>query len=122
MILKVHHAQITVPKGAEDKARGYYCELLGFREIAKPEALISRGGFWLELDGLQIHIGTEDGLDRKLTKAHLAYQVSSIGEWKTKIQEGGYDVLDGIPVPGMSRFESRDPFGNRIEFLELTNN
>ena len=29
-----------------------------------------------------------------------------------------YDILDGIAIPGFDRFEFRDPFGNRVEFIE----
>ena len=74
MILKVQHAQITIPKGEEAKAREFYCDFLGLQEIPKPESLQGRGGFWMELDGFQIHVGTEDDFDRAKTKAHLAYR------------------------------------------------
>ena len=39
MILSVHHAQITIPKGAEAEAREFYCEFLGLKEVPKPESL-----------------------------------------------------------------------------------
>ena len=61
MILGVHHAQVTIPTGAEDQAREFYCGILGFREIPKPENLKGRGGFWMQLPNLQVHVGTEDG-------------------------------------------------------------
>ena len=35
-----------------------YCELLGLVQIAKPQALQSRGGFWFEAGTLQVHVGT----------------------------------------------------------------
>ncbi len=43
MILKVHHAQITIPKNAENEARVFYCDFLGLREVPKPESLQGRG-------------------------------------------------------------------------------
>ncbi len=73
LILRVQHAQITIPTGAEAEARKFYCEFLGLDEIPKPEALQTRGGFWLEVGAFQIHVGTEDGFDRTKTKAHIAY-------------------------------------------------
>ena len=30
----------------------------------------------------------------------------------------GIEVVEGIPIPGYDRFEFRDPFGNRVEFME----
>ena len=118
MLLQIHHAQITVPMGAEADARGFYCEFLGLKEIARPEILRGRGGFWVGLGEQQIHIGYEDGIDRLKTKAHLAYLVSDLGYWRERLEYREIDVLDGIPIPGYDRIEFRDPFGNRIEFLQ----
>jgi catechol 2,3-dioxygenase-like lactoylglutathione lyase family enzyme len=116
----VNHVQISIPKGAEDKARSFYCGMLGLKEISKPDALAGRGGFWLELGSQQIHFGTEDDIDRAKTKAHVAYEVDDLEAWRTKLVQAGCEVMDGIPIPGCERFEFRDPFGNRVEFLERT--
>lgn len=118
MLIKIQHTQITIPNGEEEKAREFYCDFLGLREIGKPESLQNRGGFWMELDGFQIHVGTEDDFDRTKTKAHLAYQVEDLENWRVKLQEKDIKILDGIPIPNFRRFEFRDPFGNRVEFLE----
>ena len=118
LILRVQHAQITIPVGAEDAARKFYCDVLGLREIPKPEALQTRGGFWLEVGNFQIHIGTEDGFDRTKTKAHIAYEVENLAAWREKLLKNKVEILEGIPIPGYHRFEFRDPFGNRVEFLE----
>ncbi len=121
MIIRVHHAQISIPVGAEDEARKFYCALLGLCETVKPKALQGRGGFWLQLGETQIHFGAEDRIDRKATRSHIAYEVKELDAWKEKLQENGVEVLDGISIPGYRRFEFRDPFGNRMEFLEKTN-
>lgn len=117
-ILGVHHAQITIPKGAEEEGRRFYCDILGLPEIPKPESLHGRGGFWLQVGDRQVHIGTEDGVERQATKAHLAYQVDDLDYWQQKLQEHGLKVLDSVPIAGFHRFETRDPFGNRIEFIQ----
>lgn len=118
MIVKVQHAQITIPKDVEDEARKFYCEFLGLKEIPKPESLQSRGGFWMEIGGFQIHVGTEKDFDRTKTKAHIAYEVENLDDWREKLETRGVKILEGIPIPDYSRFEFRDPFGNRVEFLE----
>lgn len=117
-LLKVHHAQITIPVGAETDARKFYCEFLGLPEVPKPEALQTRGGFWLEIGGFQIHVGTEKDFDRAKTKAHVAYLVEDLDGWRGKLENRGIKILEGIPIPDYSRIEFRDPFGNRVEFLE----
>lgn len=118
-ILRLHHAQITIPRGSEEQARQFYCKLLGLPEIEKPDSLKGRGGFWLQVGDQQVHVGTEDGVNRHATKAHLAYQVADLRTWQKLLQEHGIALLDGIPIPGFDRVEIRDPFGNRIEFLQV---
>jgi catechol 2,3-dioxygenase-like lactoylglutathione lyase family enzyme len=118
LILKVQHAQITIPKGAENEARAFYCDFLGLREIPKPESLQGRGGFWLEIGAFQVHVGTEDGFDRTRTKAHLAYEVADLEGWRARLEETDVRIIEGVPIPNYRRFEFRDPFGNRVEFLE----
>lgn len=118
MIVRLHHAQITIPRGAETQARAFYCDLLGLKEVPKPATLAARGGFWLQLGDLQIHVGTEDGIDRTETKAHLAYQVQDLPRWRQKLEAAGIEIGDSAPIPGHHRFEFRDPFGNRVELIE----
>lgn len=117
-IIGLHHAQITVPAGAEDAARRFYCGVLGLAEAQKPESLAGRGGFWLQAGDRQVHVGTEDGANRAATKAHLAYEVTNLGAWRRRLAEEGIGVLEGVPIPGFDRFEFRDPFGNRIELIQ----
>lgn len=117
-ILRVQHAQITIPKGAEAAAREFYCGVLGLQEIPKPESLQVRGGFWLEVGAFQVHVGTEDGFDRRATKAHVAYEVEDLEGWRKKLAANDIKILEGVPIPHYNRFEFRDPFGNRVEFLE----
>ncbi len=118
MILKVHHAQITIPVGAETQAREFYCEFLGIQEVSKPESLKTRGGFWLEIGVFQIHVGTEKDFDRTKTKAHVAYLVEDLNLLREKLEKRDIKIIEGVPIPNYSRFEFRDPFGNRVEFLE----
>ena len=118
MIGRINHVQITVPSGAEDAARAFYCGVLGLREIAKPESLKGRGGLWLAIGSQQIHIGTEDGFDRLTTKGHIAYEVADVAEWRATLEANGAKIAESVPIPGYERFETRDPFGNRIEFIQ----
>jgi predicted RNase H-like nuclease/catechol 2,3-dioxygenase-like lactoylglutathione lyase family enzyme len=117
-ILRLHHVQITVPSEAEAQAREFYLDFLGLREIPKPDSLKSRGGFWVQLGDVEIHISLEDGVNRKATKAHLAYQVGNLEAWQEKLQQRGIEIGDSTPIPGYNRFEFRDPFGNRVEFIQ----
>ena len=118
MIKAIHHAQVTIPKGDEAAAREFYVDTLGLTEVPKPQSLQGRGGFWLAVGALQVHVGTEDGIDRTASKAHVAYRVTGLDALKAHLASVGVDALDGVPIPGYERFEIRDPFGNRVEFIE----
>ncbi|MGH8427835.1 MAG: VOC family protein [Gammaproteobacteria bacterium] len=118
MIIGIHHAQITVPRGKEDDARRFYCGILGLKEVEKPASLQGRGGFWLQAGNAQVHVGTEDGVERNLTKAHVAYEVSDLGHWQKVASVNGIETVPGEDFPGHDRFEFRDPFGNRIELIQ----
>ncbi|MEI2664099.1 VOC family protein [Rossellomorea sp. LJF3] len=118
MILGLHHVQITIPKGSEKEGKDFYCGLLGLPEIEKPDSLKGRGGFWLKVGDRDVHVGTEDGVDRSKTKAHLAYQVDDISTWRNALEKNNIQILEGIPIPGFDRFEFRDPFGNRVEMIQ----
>jgi catechol 2,3-dioxygenase-like lactoylglutathione lyase family enzyme len=117
MIIGIDHVQITVPASAVAEARAFYCGVLGLCEIEKPAALHGRGGFWLQVGDRQVHVGTEDGVARHATKAHVAYAVADVGWWRTRLAAAGVEILDAIPIPGHDRFEFRDPFGNRVELI-----
>jgi catechol 2,3-dioxygenase-like lactoylglutathione lyase family enzyme len=117
MIIGIDHVQITVPRGQEQAARDFYCNVLGLTEIEKPDALKPRGGFWLKVADRELHVGTEEGVNRQATKAHVAFAVDDLAFWRTRLTEADFALEDGVPIPGCERFEFRDPFGNRVELI-----
>lgn len=118
-ILGIHHANISIPAGEEDNARAFYCDLLGLEEISKPDALQENGGFWLRLPNIDLHIGIQEGIQREQVKMHLAYQVDDLSAWRDKLTQAGMTIKENTAIPDFDRFEIRDPFGNRIEFVKL---
>jgi catechol 2,3-dioxygenase-like lactoylglutathione lyase family enzyme len=113
----VHHVQITVGKGQEAAARRFYCDVLGLPEVEKPDALKPRGGFWLQVGDRQVHVGIEEGVDRAATKTHVAYRVDDVEAWRARLVAEGIEIQESVAIPGHARFEFRDPFGNRVEFI-----
>jgi catechol 2,3-dioxygenase-like lactoylglutathione lyase family enzyme len=117
-IATIHHAQIMIPPGGEAEARRFYGELLGMRELEKPEPLRHRGGVWFQAGDRQLHVGVEaPGVERALTRAHVAYETTKLDAVRTRLERAGVALVDGEPVGGLRRFELRDPFGNRVEIL-----
>lgn len=117
MLTRIDHVQLTIPTGAEDEARAFYVGLLGLTERPKPAALQQNGGLWLELGATQLHLGVEDGPDRRRTRAHVAFWTDDVAAWRTRLRAAGVEVLEGKPLPGRDRFKLRDPFGNRLEVI-----
>jgi catechol 2,3-dioxygenase-like lactoylglutathione lyase family enzyme len=117
-ILGLHHVQITVPASMEEAAVEFYERALGLVQIEKPAALKDRGGVWFQLGGLELHLSVEEGVNRRATKAHVAYRVADLDYWRKRMIEHDVTPVESIPIPGYDRFEARDPFGNRIEFIQ----
>lgn len=118
MIIGLHHIQLAMPEGGEDDARAFYAGILGLTEVEKPEVLQARGGVWFELQGIRLHLGVE----RRFVaakKAHPALQVASLQDIVTRLRVQGIACRHDIDLPGFKRVYVSDPFGNRIELLEV---
>ncbi|MBW5446750.1 glyoxalase [Cohnella sp. CFH 77786] len=113
----IDHVQLAAPEGCEEKARAFYGYALGMPEIPKPESLISRGGVWFQCGSHQLHIGVQPDFS-PAKKAHPAFEVDNIAGLKEKLAEDGVALQEDEALEGATRVFVRDPFGNRIEFLE----
>jgi catechol 2,3-dioxygenase-like lactoylglutathione lyase family enzyme len=114
--IRLHHVQLASPLGSEELARRFFGELLGLREIPKPANLARRGGVWFELEDGQLHIGIEREF-RPAEKAHPAFSVPDLEALRRRLGAAGIETWEDEPYPGRDRFYTRDPFGNRLEFL-----
>jgi len=117
-VLGLDHVQIAMPRGGEDAARAFYSRILGLSELAKPPQLAARGGVWFACGALQIHLGVEDDF-RAAKKAHPALRVTQLAELTSALTAAGFEVLDDTALPDVRRAFTVDPFGNRIELVEV---
>lgn len=113
---RLDHIQICIPKGQEDKARHFYTNIIGLKEIPKPEQLISNGGLWYRIADIQLHIGTED--DTNKSKRHPAFEVTDLQSAREHLVQHGVTLKEEIQIPGQERCSFIDPFNNRIELLQ----
>ena len=113
----IHHVLLACPAGSEAISREFYAGVLGLTEIEKPPALARKGGCWFRGHGIELHLGVETDF-RPARKAHPGLLVSDIDAWAARLRAAGYQTLFDDEFPGMRRFYSDDPHGNRIEFLE----
>jgi len=117
-LLALHHVQLAMPEGGEAAARAFYGTLLGLPEVPKPAALRTRGGVWFERGSLRLHLGVE----RPFTparKAHPAFTVQGLAALADRLHKAGHPPRAETDLPGMARLYVDDPFGNRLELLEL---
>jgi catechol 2,3-dioxygenase-like lactoylglutathione lyase family enzyme len=110
------HIQICIPRGQEHVARHFYSDIIGFKEIVKPERLIPNGGLWYQVADRQFHIGTENEVNT--SRRHPAFEVSDLEEAKAHLTPHGVILKEEIQIPRQIRFSFFDPFNNGIELLQ----
>lgn len=119
-INRLDHVQVAAPRGpeSEEQARAFYGGLLGLSEIEKSEVLKPRGGVWFSTGVGQLHVGIEDQF-APARKAHPAFVVSNLGELRRTMEAADVPISEADPIPGVTRFYAQDPFGNRLELMEV---
>lgn len=108
------HVNVTVPRHAEAAARRFYGELLGLRELPKPDALRGRGGAWFTTGAVQVHVSLDDAPPG--ARRHICFTVADLAAARAGFDAAAVAIEeDEQPVPGWPRFYVRDPGGNRLE-------
>jgi catechol 2,3-dioxygenase-like lactoylglutathione lyase family enzyme len=118
-IYSIDHVQLAMPPGEEARAREFYTGLLGLSEVPKPPTLAKRGGCWFENGQVKIHLGIESDF-RAAKKAHPALLLRGLDELTEKCRHAGYKVTPDHELGGYNRAYIEDPFGNRIELMEIS--
>jgi catechol 2,3-dioxygenase-like lactoylglutathione lyase family enzyme len=122
VIAGLDHVQVAAPAGCEAAARAFYGGLLGLEELSKPRALAGRGGAWFRCGAQQLHVGVEAAF-APAAKAHPAFAVTGPGALDAlaeRLAAAGAPVRWDEELPGVRRFYTEDPWGNRLELCEPT--
>lgn len=113
-IRSVDHVQLPIPPGAGGRARAFYEDALGLREVRSPA--LDRPGilrFSLGWQRLDLSEGSYTGI---APQAHLALKVSGLPALVARLRQHRHLVdLTGLDE---GRAYVEDPFGNRIELIE----
>ncbi|MGZ4186600.1 MAG: glyoxalase, partial [Solirubrobacteraceae bacterium] len=100
----------------------FYGELLGLVEVDKPAPLAERGGVWFALgSGAQLHVGVAQEF-APAVKAHPGLRIRTVAQLEMlgrRLAAVGAPVVWDSALPGVRRFFTADPFGNRLELLAL---
>jgi catechol 2,3-dioxygenase-like lactoylglutathione lyase family enzyme len=124
---ELNHVSITVTDVA--KAREFYTDTLGLREIPRPA--FDFPGIWYSLgNGLSLHIILNDQLVRPAVEreaiqaryAHFALWTEDADESARRIKdELGLPCRDVVSGPtGLRQIFVKDPDGNMVEFIGPT--
>lgn len=97
-------------------ARAFYGVALGLEEIPAPAAF-DFVALWYRLGPSYLHLLLKPEPDTPGPR-HFCVRVADIGAARARLGEAGVAVTETVVIPGAGRFFVRDPFGNRIEFLQ----
>ena len=117
-VRRLDHVLLAMPAGKEADARKFYQELLGIPEARKPPELAARGGCWFESEEVKGHLGVEKNF-APARKAHPAFIVDDLAGLTLVLTNAGYAIAHDKPLEGYDRIFVDDPFGNRIELMEV---
>jgi catechol 2,3-dioxygenase-like lactoylglutathione lyase family enzyme len=115
-VVGLDHVQLAMPPGREAEAEDFYCGLLGFSRIPKPEPMASRGGCWFAAGPVSLHLGVEAEF-RPARKAHPALVVAGLADLVVAARQTGLEARPNPDQPDGAGYYLDDPFGNRIELI-----
>ncbi|WP_461449305.1 VOC family protein [Mucilaginibacter sp.] len=113
---RVDHIHIVVAPERLEEAKSFYIETIGLELIDRPDHLFRGKGYWFNIGNVQLHIGVEAPLP--ISIRHIAFEVADV-DAAYKYLAGKVQLLEEPEIPGRKRFAYLDPFGNRIELLQL---
>ena len=117
-MLGLDHVQLAAPPGCEAEARRFYGAVIGLPEVPKPRSLEGRGGVWFGVGAQQLHVGVEEPFS-PARKAHPALRLepTELDAVAGRLAAAGAKVAWDDLLPGVRRFYTEDPWGNRVELL-----
>jgi catechol 2,3-dioxygenase-like lactoylglutathione lyase family enzyme len=122
-VVGLHHVQVNVPLDKEADAHRFYGEIIGLERMERPQSLSDAGrrGVWFRCGEQEFHVfsNPEQQFDPRTSSQHPALLVDDLDALRERLVADGYEIEEAIPIAGRRRFLTRDPGGNRIEFLSL---
>ena len=112
----INHIHICVAPERLEEARIFYAEVIGLQETYRPDVFGSPG-YWFNIGGIELHIGVEQSLPRSIR--HSAFEVENAEKARHCLQARGVEIIEEPVIPRRARFAFIDPFGNRMELLQL---
>ena len=116
--IRADHIHICVPAERLEEAKQFYMDIMGLQLIERPDKIFGNAGYWFNIGDIQLHIGVEPALARSIR--HTAFEVADIAVARDRLVKNNVEIVEEPLVPGRTRFAFIDPFGNRMELLQMT--
>ncbi|WP_375445713.1 VOC family protein [uncultured Fibrella sp.] len=110
---RLDHVLVSIPEQKTEDARTFYTQVLGLTEIPGTHP---GGAIWFEIADIQLHLREEAGASYSLR--HPAFEVVDLDAARQELDQKGVEITYSSDIDGRRRFFIRDPFGNRMEFIE----
>ena len=115
--IRADHINICVPVKRLEEAKDFYSGIIGLKLIERPDHLFSSAGYWFNIGDIQLHIGVEPPVPQ--STRHTAFEVADIHSARNRLKDI-VTIIEEPRIPGRERFAFIDPFGNRMELLQIT--
>jgi catechol 2,3-dioxygenase-like lactoylglutathione lyase family enzyme len=113
-VTQIDHVSVLVTD--LPRARHFYCDILGLREIAKPRTFDFRV-LWFDLGNQQLHLLHKPAPDVRSPR-HFAVRANDVQAARAHFRAHRIEIQETTPIPGCDRFFVSDPDGNRIEIIQ----
>jgi catechol 2,3-dioxygenase-like lactoylglutathione lyase family enzyme len=112
---QIDHCSVLITDLA--RARWFYGDVLGLKEIAKPKTF-DFVALWFSLsDDQTLHLLQKPHPDT-ISPRHFALRVPDARAAREHFRSCGVEIQETGPIPHCDRFFVRDPDGNRIELIQ----
>lgn len=111
---QIDHCTVIITDIA--KARHFYGELLGLRELPAPKEF-DFVALWFELGDSYLHLLLKEKPDT-ISARHFCLRVTDIAAARSDLKAKGLTLDETVKFAAADRFFIRDPDGNRIEILQ----
>lgn len=115
---------MVIPSGAQEKVRAFYGSLLGLEEKPVPHTLKHLNLVWFKAgEGeMELHFVPNSMQSRPEDPRHICLVVDDLDEYRRRLTEAGYTIVDAEPIPHRPRIFCQDPFDNRLELTSIEGN
>jgi catechol 2,3-dioxygenase-like lactoylglutathione lyase family enzyme len=119
--VKLQHVSLPIPPESHADVRAFYANVLELEELPIPASIAHLNVLWFRAGegDLELHF-LPDLLPEPEAARHVGLVVDDLAASRRRLTEAGYHPYEAVPIPHRSRFFCRDPFGNLLEFLEIS--